>query len=227
MRTTLQVLLGLALTLGVSTSAHAVGFNLTFANPGADCALQATLPTDCSNGIDVVNNGFLSWDIGDGNRLFVNAIADFGGNLADPTAWTRGAAIQDFPDLGGVAVLSSTDQVELGEGLLFRVNPTTVFEPIVSFTDNHGPIDPNATIHVVAFSGNTFQFADDYTVAQLEDGALIGGPGNIDGWLFANRNADGPTWYVSSMATIPEPGTAILLGMGLTGLAARRRKALA
>ncbi len=225
MRTLLQLMLSLALTLGVSANAHAVGFDLTFANPGADCAIQATMPSDCMNGIDVVNPGFLSWDLGGGDRLFVNAIVDFGGDVTDPTAWTRGTAIQDFPELGGVAVLSTTDQVEFGEGLLFRISPNTPFEPIVTFTDNHAMIDPDAVISVAAFAGNNFIGGDDFTVAELEGGALLG-IGGVDGWLFFNRNLDGPTWYVASMSTIPEPGTAMLLGLGLAGLAARRRETL-
>ena len=87
-------------------------------------------------------------------------------------------------------------------------------------------IDPAAVISVAAFAGNNFLGGEDFTVAELEGGALLGVDG-VDGWLFFNRNADGPTWYISGMSTIPEPGTAMLLGLGLTGLAARRRKVLA
>lgn len=225
MRPMLQLLFGVFLTLGLSTSAHAVGFDLTFANPGADCANEATLATDCMNGIDVVDPTQLTFDLNGGVQLIVNGVENIT-SLA-PLLATRAETIQDFPDLGGLAVNVGTDQVEQAQGLLFRQSDWSAFLPYVSFTDDHAAIDPDAIIGVAGYIFGTLETTQFLTASALESGALLGENPDINRWLFYNRSADGPTWYVSSMSTIPEPGTAALLGFGLTGLAARRRKTLA
>lgn len=222
MRTMLQLLLGLLLTIGVSTGAQATSFSLQFAGPGADCATDGVAAaTDCNDGDITDADGDLHFDIGGVVELIVTAYAEVFGEV--------GEAIQDYPALGGLAVNGpfpgGTDQVDFGQGLLFGLSDGSDFAPTVLFTDNHQAIDPDALIGVVAFADGIAAKVVGATAGEIA-GGLFEGETGFDEWLFVNIDKEGPTWYIASMSSTPEPGTAVLLGLGMTGLAARRRKAL-
>ena len=159
--------------------------------------------------------------------MVVTAYNDFAIGIDDTLSGNTREIIQDYPGEGGLAPNGpNTDQTENGQALLFEQTPGMSFLPTVRFNDNHGLSVDALLVGVHGFIGGAVVFSDIIGAPALGGGALLGENANIDQWLF--YGVDGQRdWYVGAMSTVPEPGTATLLGFGLMACAARRRKALA
>lgn len=220
MRTVLHSLLGVLLAIGVSGAAQAATFDLQFAAPGADCATDQAV--DCNSADIIEEDGDLHFDIGGGVELIVNAydaiVFDLGGEAFEGAL---GVAIQDYPQMGGLAVLSDTDQVEAGEALFFSLSSGETFNAGgITFFDNHGLPNPETMVQVYGLFEDGGWDTATFSIGDLEGGALTGIQALA--WVFQGVEGE-ETWYIGSMSSVPEPGTAMLLGLGLMTLASRRK----
>lgn len=175
------------------------------------------------------------------------AAADAVGSAGDPLSYSKDgvsfnitptgtASIveQDtVPEYGGIGAdgNSPNDNIEGDEGVLFTMTngPATLFS-VSLFDEDHG-VDNNLFL---ANGPDLEIFVDGASIGQFEAADVLALANTISldaltGTTFEFRALDGDGFYVAGVdllgSGVPEPGTALLIGLGIAGLASRRRVA--
>ncbi len=229
MKRSLFAALGLSLFL-VAGNAHAVLFQFYTESPLGDeiCpnAEAPALPACPANDIDSVADGN-----GDGVLSFSN-----GGITVMAEEITDGSHLYaDYnPEFGGLGALitgeeedeiTNPDNLINGQSLLFSFDQEVTLITAVHFDADHLTEFTDGIDYVLVVDGGT---ADEFSInVEINpDGMQVF---NLIGTTFEFRSVeDGDGFYVSAFdvrPAIPEPGTAMLLGLGFIGLGAARRRA--
>jgi hypothetical protein len=119
---------------------------------------------------------------------------------------------------GGMTYRADTNQLILnmagGTGTFYQINPATGQGTVLGnpgfINDNGLAWDPDKGVYFIDDWSNNLSTVDPNTF-QLT--TVAGLPGPFDGMIYAN-----------SMASVPEPGTMVLIGTGILGFAAKLRR---
>ncbi len=187
-----------ALVLSWGFAAQSQAFSFLFANPGGVCPTNVVGCTDGAN-VDLTSNNSQNPNV---------FVYQDGGVTLTVASGDQGILIQDrVPDEGGLGVLANEDNVETGESVVLAFDKRVRIA--LAFTD-HGAV----------MGDYGYQIDGGMTVVdQLE------APDMLEGMSFVILARDVP-FYIAAIEgeVVPEPGTAMLLGLGLTGLAASKRR---
>lgn len=211
---------------------HAVPFDLNFAAPGPDCPVE---DLGCADLVDVVPGGgttpptgfpFLNYSVGGGNSVTGAAWTEFSGTIMSIGLGQMRQDI-DFPG-GGLGVDENTDNIDPGESIaLFANAGASVFTLSSVLLGNHpGSGFNDSASFLLWWTSDLTMDWDSITLAINGASAFLAGLGELQGVAFESIDE---TFYLSAaagdvMGVIPEPSTALLIGLGVAGLAARRRR---
>ncbi len=221
-----SAVLALAATFALSTSANALTVRYDFENNGTSTGVAQLIDNDENGSSETVT---LDTDLGS-----IGSIAATGALPGNITLTTVSGAGCANGNAGSTECIDGNIANSSNDVLRMTFSNATELNTLIFDTWDHGGtlIRDEATLHY--WSGSSWILTD--TLSGSNGSGLSGGEntfnvnaGDVSATIWALRATDVNTindWRLSEIAnaeTVPEPGTALLLGSGLLGLALHRR----